>query len=321
MTISLSEARELEAQSAPVAREAAERVLDYLVFHRSLIGEEGAGSPLLERYLGLVRNLKEGVHVVISDPFQKATAMLFELVMDEAFDPWEIDLARFTQVYVERVRKEDRVDFAVAGRLLYMAWSILYLQSREVLAHRENPEPDLPDGLAEGIDPGGFEDSGTVASVEVTSTLLDPVQPPALEPIISHPESRPVSLLELVQAFGEAEEEARRSLRIQELRDRLREQQRAPPEVLVHGDIPLADVQDVWTAATSHPVGTAFPFLELWRDAQGRDRLVALFLAALYLAKEDVLELRQEHLGTSPLELVRTKAERPASAESEETPP
>ena len=314
MTISLAEARELSGPAGPVPREAAERVLDYLVFHRSLLGEQGTGAPLLERYLGLVRGLKEGVHVVIADPFQKATAMLFELVMDEAFDPWEIDLARFTQLYVERVRKEGRVDFAVAGRLLYMAWSILYLQSRELLAHRENPEPELPDGVGDAvIDPVAYDDVATEESVGVTSTMLDPVAPSPLEPIVGHPESRPVSLQELVQAFGEAEEEARRSLRIQELRERLREQQRAPPEVLVHGDIPLADVQDLWSAAQTHALGTPFPFLELWRDAQGRDRLVALFLAALYLAKENVLELRQERLADSPLLLVRTQVERPTT--------
>ena len=73
-------------------------MLDYLVFHRSLIGESQEAPALLERYLSLVRNLKEGVHVVIDDPFQKATALLFELVMEEEFDPWEIDLVRFTEV-------------------------------------------------------------------------------------------------------------------------------------------------------------------------------------------------------------------------------
>ena len=312
MTISQNEAQELSLATSPVPREAAQRVLDYLVFHRSLIDEPGGPPALLERYLGLVRNLKEGVHIVIDDPLQKATALLFELVMDEEFDPWEIDLVRFTQVYLERVKADGAVDFAVAGRLVYMAWSILYLQSEAVLRHREEPaavDPAAgPDGAIE-LDDGYLGDLTTPESVDVTTAVLDASQNPLIE-MVRHTESRPVSLLELVQAFGEAEVEARRSLRIQELRDRLREEQKAPPEVLVHGDIPEQDLADVWEVARRFPLKEPFPFLSLWRAEQGRDRLVAVFLAVLFLAREQSVELHQETLGESPVLLVRTKDER-----------
>ena len=92
MTISETEALDLSAPNA-VPRDAAQKVLNYLVFHRSLLGESEDSSTLLERYLALVENLKEGVHIVIPDPFQKAMALLFELVMEEEFDPWEIGRA------------------------------------------------------------------------------------------------------------------------------------------------------------------------------------------------------------------------------------
>ncbi len=312
MTISENEAQELAVPATPVPREAAQRVLDYLVFHRSLLDEPGGPPALLERYLGLVRTLKEGVHVVIADPVQKATALLFELVMEEEFDPWEIDLVRFTQVYLERVRSSSALDFAVAGRLVYMAWSILYLQSEEVLKHREEPPAPpvgaAPDGTAE-LDDGYLGDLTTPEAVDVTTAVLDSGEPPLVQ-MVRHSESRPVSLLELVQAFGEAEVEARRGLRIQELRERLRDEQRAPPEVLVHGDIPEQDLADTWELALTHPVGEPFPVLSLWRREQGRDRLVALFLAALFLARERSVELRQERLGEGPLLLARALEQR-----------
>jgi segregation and condensation protein A len=312
MTISQTEAHVLALPASPVPREAAQRVLDYLVFHRSLIDEPGGPPALLERYLGLVRNLKEGVHIVIDDPLQKATALLFELVMEEEFDPWEIDLVRFTQVYLDRVRADGAIDFAVAGRLVYMAWSILYLQSEEVLRHREEaavPAPGSGPDAAVDLDEGYLGDLTTPEAVDVTTAVLDTSDPPLVE-MVRHSEPRPVSLLELVQAFGEAEVEARRSLRIQELRERLREEQRAPPEVLVHGDIPEQNLADTWEVARSHPVGSEFPFLSLWRRDHGRDRLVALFLAVLFLARERAIELRQATLGESPLLVVRTRDER-----------
>jgi segregation and condensation protein A len=305
MTISHAGARELVSPPA-VSREAAEKVVRYLVFHRSLLGEGTDTSAILERYLVLVESLKEGVHLVISDPFQKATALLFELVMDEEFDPWEIDLVKFTQSYLDRVREDGAVNFAIAGRLVYMAWSILYLQSVEVLRNRENPEP-VPgpdDPAAVGADDGYLPMLETPEAVDVTTAVLGTADPPPLLGMVRHPETRPVSLLELVRAFGEAEVDARRTLRIQELRERLREEQRAPPEVLVHGDIPERDLVDTWEAALHHPLGEPFSLLDLWNPLSGRDRLVAIFLAALFLAREKSIELSQEVLGSSPV-LVR----------------
>jgi len=299
---------------APISREAAEKVLGYLVFHRALLGEGSDGSAeMLERYLSLVEKLREGVHVVISDPMQKATALLFELVLDEQFDPWEIDLARFTEAYLERVRSDGSVNFAVAGRLLFMAWSILYLQSEELLRERALQSPTLAggdDGPADGADDGYLPLLGTPQAVDVTSAVLGSAEPPPLLGMVRHNESRPVSLLELVRAFGEAEADARASLKVQQLRERLQEEQRAPPEVIVHGDIPERDLQDAWDEVARHPLGEPFPFLDLWSPSAGRDRLVALFLAVLFLARERSLELQQEKLADSPILLVRTAESR-----------
>ncbi len=317
MTTPESEVVAISAANA-VPREAAEKVLQYLVFHRSLLGETEDTSALLERYLTLVEELKEGVHLVIPDPFQKAMALLFELVMEEEFDPWEIDLVKFTQSYLERVQSDGAVNFAIAGRLVYMAWSILYLQSEELLKARQEPAAAAPAGgelEAPPLDDGYLPLLETPEAVDVTSAVLDSVEGPPLLEMVRHPETRPVSLLELVKAFGEAEADARRAVRIQELRERLREEQRAPPEVLVHGDLPEHDLADTWQAARRHAIGEPFPLLDLWNPLSGRDRLVALFLAALFLARERSIDLRQESLGTSPVLIVRLADERQVVAE------
>jgi segregation and condensation protein A len=318
-------AREASALSAPpneIPRETAEKVLRYLVFHRSLLGESDDAGPVLERYLTLVQRLKEGVHLVIPDPFQRATALLFELVMQEEFDPWEIDLVKFTQSYLDRVREDGAVNFAIAGRLVYMAWSILYLQSEFVLRARDAPPTAPGDGgpelMASDVsDEGYLPLLDSPEAIDVTGAVLGTADSPPLLEMVRHPETRPVSLLELVRAFGEAEADARRSLRIQELRERLREEQRAPPEVLVHGDIPEHDLATAWEAVCGHAVGAEFPLLDLWNPALGRDRLVATFLALLFLARERSIELHQERLGESPVMVVRTSAERQCVAEKE----
>jgi segregation and condensation protein A len=304
VTISQDEAADLAAPNA-VPRDAAEKVLRYLVFHRSLLGESEDTSALLERYLALVENLKEGVHLVIPDPFQKAMALLFELVMEEEFDPWEIDLVKFTQSYLDRVQSDGEVNFAIAGRLVYMAWSILYLQSEELLRARETPVTVDGSADASPVDDSYLPMLETSEAVDVTSTVLGSMDAPPLLEMVRHPETRPVSLLELVRAFGEAEADARRAVRIQELRERLREEQRAPPEVLVHGDLPEHDLVDTWDGALRHAIDAPFPLLELWNPLTGRDRLVAIFLAALFLARERSVDLRQERVGVDPVMLVR----------------
>ena len=314
MTISETEAADLAAPNV-IPRDAAEKVLRYLVFHRSLLGEEEDTSVLLERYLTLVQNLKEGVHMVIPDQFQKATALLFELVMEEEFDPWEIDLVKFTQSYLERVRADGAVNFAIAGRLVYMAWSILYLQSEAVLKTRDPPPAPAGGAAGEFADDGYLPMLETPEAVDVTSAVLGSADPPPLLEMVRHPETRPVSLLELVRAFGEAEADARRATRLEELRARLREEQRAPPEVLVHGDLPESDLADTWEIALQHPSGAPFPFLDLWNPLTGRDHLVAIFLATLFLARERSIELQQEALGESPLRVVRLTDRRPVLPE------
>ncbi len=318
MTISEAAAVELADRGAPpspVPREAAEKVLEYLVFHRSLIDDRADNSQLLERYLALVQHLQEGVHIVIADPLQKATAMLFELVLDQEFDPWEIDLVRFVRAYVARVQAEGAVDFPVAGRLLCMAWNILFLQSEAILRSRDAP-PEMENPMDDGGALPDVSEEGylglmqTPEAVDVTSAVLQSDVPPPLVQMVHHPETRPVSLLELIRAFGEAETDARTSIRQQELRERLRDEQRSPPELLVHGEIPERDVEDAWTAAKRHPVGEPFPFLGLWKPTEGRERLVALFLAALYLARERSVEFSQEKMLVTPLCLVRMAEER-----------
>jgi hypothetical protein len=198
-----------------------------------------------------------------------------------------------------------------------MAWSILFLQSEGILKLRQPPPEAAADGLtlSEPPDDGYLGSLQTPEQLDVTTAVLGAPDGPPLTPMIRHSETRPVSLLELVSAFGEAEEQARRSLKIQALRERLREEQRTTPEVLVHGDIPERDLQETWTAAKQHPVGEPFPFLSLWKVHQGREHLVSLFLASLFLVRERAIELRQERLGDSPIELVRLTEERPKAVE------
>jgi segregation and condensation protein A len=314
MTLSTQEASELAQQlNGPVSREAAEEVLHYLLWQKSQVDEDLKATDTVDHYLELVRDLKEGVHVVIADPYQRATALLFELVLSEEFNPWSIDLVRFTAAFVDRVRSTGALDFAVAGRLIHMAWRILLLQSQEVLAHRESelapPEVGESDGPAEPLDEGYLGELTVPEAVDATETFLRAPEVP-LEGMVRHVENRPVGLMDLALAFQQAEQQARANQIFQAERERLRAWQRTVPEVLAHGDVPESDLAYVWTLAQKHARDEAFPFSELFEPGIGRERVVSLFLATLFLVKERSLLLQQEALYQGTFSLVRLVDER-----------
>lgn len=325
MTLSAQEAQELTLSTPQVSREAAQEVLDYLLYHKALVGESLQTTNTLEHYLELVRDLKEGVHVVIEDPYQKATALLFELVLSEHFNPWEIDLLRFTQVFMERFHDRREVDFPVAGRLVHMAWRILFLQSKGILTQREAellppPEPasEFPDGA---VDEGYLGSMSSPEQVDVTEAVLRADQVP-IDAMVRHPEIRPVSLMELANALQSAQEAARMREDESVQREKLRAWQRSAPEVLAHGDVPESELAETWEKVARHPIGEPFPFLELLQGIGARERIVSVFLAVLFLSRDRVLALHQTDLSTSGFFVERqTETRKPAGEEAPLPPP
>ena len=112
--------------------EAYETVLNHLLFHKALISEHD-GAQRISRYVSMLGEIDQGMHVALRDPFEKAVAAAFELVIEKQLDPWDLDLAQFTRMFLEKVQQGGPVNFVTAGKLIFMAWSILKLQSDYVL--------------------------------------------------------------------------------------------------------------------------------------------------------------------------------------------
>jgi hypothetical protein len=148
-----------------------EQVINHLMFYKSIISEEDSGQKISD-YMELVRGLKEGEHLPIKDPFDKSIALTFELVMQNHMNPWDVDLLKFSNLYMDRMKAEQEVDFITAGRLMFMAWSVLKLQSDEVLAQSQ-PAVAAP-AVDSGWDPGAAADwMQSDASVDFTTAVLN----------------------------------------------------------------------------------------------------------------------------------------------------
>src|SRR5207237_162995 len=91
-------------------------------------------------------SLKEADHLIGVRMKAEAVFAAFDLVLERQMDPWEINLVPFTKLFLDKVKKDGSVNFVTAGKLVFLAWSILKLQSDKVLLDAMPPEPTPEDG-------------------------------------------------------------------------------------------------------------------------------------------------------------------------------
>ena len=261
-----------------------EDVLNHLLFHKALLSDEESGERV-NRYLEMVQEIDQGRYLAVRDPMEKAIAAAFELVLEQQYDPWEIDLAAFTKLYLEKVRDEGVVNFVTAGKLVAMAWTILKLQSDELLGKAEPPtveEAPFADGEP------GLEAYDSPEPFDFTQSVLRGNVP--LREAIRREGRRAVTLMELMRALDEARVEASRQL---ELAAR-REKARAVPRdfaTQVHGEDLNEDLALTWSRILQ---GNGGPIpLETLANHDPWDR-ITVFIAVLFLAKMEKVALSQQ---------------------------
>lgn len=264
-----------------MASPAAEGVLEHLLFHKAMIDED-AGAEKIDRYLTVLRESRPDI--CPQDPLDRSIETVFELVLSNNMDPWDIDLMQFTKLYTEKVKGEE-VNFVLAGKLMLMAWSILRLQSEQVLT---NSEPRSETFF------GDFDfDSLDLFRTDQPRVALCLPEDIELDEVVRHHGSRPVTLVELLDAF----EEARREEEQNALRERLREANRLKLEgafdTKAHNDDLERDVEDVWLRICKCGSGS-ITIEDIWNG--GKEDLVTVFMALLFLARAGKISLWQDDL-------------------------
>lgn len=247
-------------------------VLEHLMFHQALVDDE-AGIANMRRYL---RILDEEEGESLSDPVDESIRSAFELVLSHGMDPWAIDLMEFTRLYTSKIGKE-RIDLIVAGKLVHMAWQVLRLQSDEIINEKERQ--DCPFQL--------WDMDGMVDDLhEEPERLLPP--PALLTPTLRRRELRPVSLMELLDAF----EAARREVERERTRP-VKVKAAVPFRNQAHDEDMERDVEEVWERIQRLGTGP----LAL-RDLFGTDHAanISSFVAVLFLVRNGLLTAWQDEL-------------------------
>ena len=264
-------------------------LINHLVFHKALISEDDAGERI-EEYMELVRNLDSGMHIAIEDEFEKSISLVFELVAEQHFDPWDIDLIKFSKLYLKRIRKEKSVDLVTAGKIVLMAWSILKLQSDDVLLKADSVKEEEV-FYFEGWDirPEEFYDS--CQDLDYTSAVISESHMPLNEKIW-HKKTRPVTLMELVDAFDEAKRDVEKQRKLAERRARLRDMMNVQEnfDEKVHNEDLEDDIIVTWERICMFPEDKML--LDDIIDGS-RDDTIARFVSILFLAIDEKISIRQ----------------------------
>lgn len=277
----------------PALAESVQEVMSHLLFHKALIDEEDSGDRL-SSYIDLVRDLQEGAHVAMENPFDKSIAITLELVLTEHLNPWDVNLVEFSRFYLKRVKKESDIDFITAGRIMLMAWSVLRLQTEEVLTAIEKANvqeaEDFADWFEGAPDWVSYEEPDYVYTREVLKQ-----DRPVIEERVQRKTARPVTLLELVDAFEEARREAELRKDIESKRAAARERIKRERDVkvtkMMHKESLEQDIVETWERILTHN-GSTIELEDLHKD--GVEDYLTIFVAALFLALHGRIKLWQK---------------------------
>lgn len=263
------------------------QVVQHLLWHKALAEHDDDGSRISE-YVDLVQHSEEGEHVSIRDPFHRDLAIAFELVIQEHLDPWNLDLSKFAELYLQEARARG-VDLVTAGRIILMAWTVLKLQSDEVVeraARLEEPEEfgwdDMPDWQ--------WSDEEWDFTERVQALPRAPI-----DEKIRHKGDRKVTLMELIGALEEVHSEAeeRQRLSQQKLKARLslKRKMRGRVGSMMHREDLEAEIAETWQRILDHPEHP-IPFSAL-HERETLD-LVQTFTSLLYLTRQGRITVAQE---------------------------
>ena len=256
-------------------------VLDHLMFHKAMITEDDH-SEIIDHYLNVLHDAD--AHLAPNDPLDRSIETVFELVLNNNLDPWDIDLLQFTRLYQEKVKGKE-INFVIAGKLMLMAWSILRMQSEKILNNSEERQTTFySDWDFESLDMFAPDDV-----VKVPLCMPDEIE---LSEVVTHRSSRPVTLVELLDAFEEAKKEEQDNL----LREQIREARRSVTgtfDTNAHNDDMERDVEDIWARIVKCGPGSVC--LDDICNG-GKDDLVTVFMSILFLARAGKISVWQDDM-------------------------
>ncbi|MGC9126047.1 MAG: segregation/condensation protein A [Thermoplasmata archaeon] len=235
----------------------------------------------LAEYIREYRDKRENYYLSIEDQKLKAIALAFELVIEENLNPLDIDLVKFTELFLKKVRNENLLDFITAGKLILMAWEILYMKSERVL-EKFSPQEDDFYGEWEPYNISSVEEY----NYDLTDTI---VNSNVIEEPVRHVEKRQITLTELLGALKEAMEESENRKKELEERKVIEERYRLMIGERLHKDSLEDDIKEIWARIAE----MEDEFIKKQIEDGTKEDSIKTLLSLLFLESQGKVELFQ----------------------------
>jgi len=246
----------------------------------------------INQYIDIIKNSEQSNVLSSTDPFNRSIHLIFDLVINQQLNPWDIDLVNFSSMYLKKA-KEEKIDLMIAGRIIYMAWKVLRLQSDNLVINMETKdEPEDLDFNWDDIPTGTWFESDDGYSY--TNLLMKNVSPPIDEPI-RRDSKRKITLIELLDAFDDARKEVEEfqlneKLRLQE-KHRLNKLAKKKMKGTAHDDFLEEDITMVWKRIKDNQK-KIISFKNICQKSDSEER-IKIFLSILFLAYEKKIKIFQ----------------------------
>ena len=254
----------------------AEALDQHLLFHKALIDDADDASRI-DRYRELLAADTEGERML--NPIDESIRAAFSLVLEHDMDPWAINLEEFVRIYGQRVQNSE-FDMIVAGKLVHMAWRILRMQSDAAVLSSEEPEPLV--GFDEGFDEFPMDDEDALYKPDIRFEAVSYRSP-----------IRPVTVMELLDAFEEAREEMAISAERERVRQELKAKEPRKFDNKAHDEDDEHDVDRIWQRIKDLGTG-AFRLSDLYTNDMKEN--ITVFVSALHLLRDGKINLWQTEL-------------------------
>ncbi len=267
-------------------------VINHLLFHKSLIDEKD-DTARINQYVTMLQKTESGEHISIENPFDRSIAIAFELVIQQHLNPWDIDLVNFSTMYLKRA-KDKKIDLITSGRIIYMAWKVLKLQSNDLIISMEN-KPETYEPFDWGDLPSEMYLTNDNA-YSYTNLVMNLPESPIDEPL-RRDAKRKVTLIELLSAFDQAKKESEEYQILDEQRrqerERLSDLARKRMKGTAHEDHLEEDIQTIWGRIRKQRKKTMT--LSEICDIQNREEIIKVLMSILFLAYNNKINIYQKH--------------------------
>ncbi len=219
-------------------------------------------------------------------------SIIYELVRSRKVDPWDVDIVKFTNEYMQMIGKLKQLNFRVSGKVVLAAAILLKLKTQHLglddfILLTEDPEDDLALEVGEDkyMDP-------TEEKLVNLARDLKKKKKYKVEPKLVGPRKRKVTVLELVGALKKAiEVDDRRKIR------KVKFDQEVPKkEYKVHKVDIMGKIRDVYERLrieVGKTTGKVVPFETLILDVDKKSTIWT-FIPLLHLANESKVWLHQK---------------------------